>query len=151
MNQNAAQFRAAFLFELECRVGKGALAPCPPFCCVNVAGMVGTLRFAHPRSQNAAQFRAAFHFQASGSYQRSTNMTRDRHPMPDDVAEALTTARVRPQYDARPNYQRNDYIGWIDRARTVQTRKKRIAQMLDELRRGGIYMKMRHPASAPKR
>jgi uncharacterized protein YdeI (YjbR/CyaY-like superfamily) len=70
--------------------------------------------------------------------------------MPDDVAKALIAAGLRRQYDARPSYQRNDYIGWIDRARTAKTRAKRIAQMLDELQRGGIYMKMPHPASARK-
>jgi uncharacterized protein YdeI (YjbR/CyaY-like superfamily) len=49
--------------------------------------------------------------------------------MPDDVAKALKSAGLRRQYDARPNYQRNDYIGWIDRARTAKTRTKRVAQM----------------------
>lgn len=68
--------------------------------------------------------------------------------MPDDVAKSLMTAGVRRRYNARPNYQRNDYVGWINRARTVKTREKRIAQMIDELRRGGVYMKMPHPASA---
>jgi hypothetical protein len=77
-------------------------------------------------------------------------VTRIRYPMPVDVAKAMMAAGVRRQYDARPNYQRNDYIGWIDRARTAETRTKRIAQMLDELQRGGVYMKMPHPASAPK-
>jgi len=77
-------------------------------------------------------------------------VARVRHHMPDDVAKALIAAGVRSQYDARSNYQRNDYIGWIDRARTAKTRTKRIAQMLDELERGGVYMKMPHPASAPK-
>ena len=67
------------------------------------------------------------------------------------IAGKVPNRKAVPTGGLRPNYQRNDYIGWIDRARTVQTRKKRIAQMLDELRRGGIYMKMRHPASAPKR
>jgi uncharacterized protein YdeI (YjbR/CyaY-like superfamily) len=70
--------------------------------------------------------------------------------MLDDVAKALKTAGLRRHYDARPNYQRNDYIGWIDRARTAKTRIKRIAQMLDELERGGVYMRMPHPASARK-
>jgi AcrR family transcriptional regulator len=84
------------------------------------------------------------------TFRRSVNVTRIRYPMPDDVAKALTAARLRQQYDARPNYQRNDYIGWIDRARTAKTREKRIAQMLDELKRGGVYMKMPHPASALK-
>lgn len=50
-------------------------------------------------------------------------------------------------YEARPAYQRNDYIGWITRAAREETRSKRIAQMVDELQRGGVYMNMPHPPS----
>jgi hypothetical protein len=49
---------------------------------------------------------------------------RARYPMPDDIAKALKAAGLRQQYDGRPNYQRNDCIGWIDRARTAKTRAK---------------------------
>lgn len=45
-------------------------------------------------------------------------------------------------YQQRPPYQRNDYIGWITRAKRDDTRHQRIAQMLDELTRGDVYMKM---------
>lgn len=45
-------------------------------------------------------------------------------------------------YEARPPYQRNDYIGWITRAKLAATQQKRLDQMLDELERGDIYMKM---------
>ena len=51
-------------------------------------------------------------------------------------------------YERRPRYQRNDYLGWIARAKRPETREKRIRQMLDELRSGGVYMKMEHPSSA---
>jgi len=50
-------------------------------------------------------------------------------------------------YRARPDYQRNDYIGWITRAKRPDTRAKRIGQMLDELDRGGVYMNMAHKPS----
>jgi uncharacterized protein YdeI (YjbR/CyaY-like superfamily) len=63
--------------------------------------------------------------------------------MPDDVAKALRREGLRADYDARPPYQRNDYIGWIDQAKLDETRKRRIRQMLDELRRGGVYMRMK--------
>lgn len=62
--------------------------------------------------------------------------------MPDDVAAALAGADLRAAYDARPHYQRNDYIGWINRAVRPATRQKRLQQMLDELRAGGVYMGM---------
>jgi uncharacterized protein YdeI (YjbR/CyaY-like superfamily) len=45
-------------------------------------------------------------------------------------------------YDARPAYQRNDYLGWIAQAKREETKAKRLAQMLDELERGGVYMNM---------
>jgi uncharacterized protein YdeI (YjbR/CyaY-like superfamily) len=45
-------------------------------------------------------------------------------------------------YDRRPPYQRNDYLGWILRAKRQETKEKRLAQMLDELQAGTEYMKM---------
>ncbi len=51
-------------------------------------------------------------------------------------------------YEARPAYQRNDYLGWITRAKRPETRSKRLHQMLDELAQGGVYMGMRHNPSA---
>ena len=75
-------------------------------------------------------------------------MSRQRYIMPDDVKQALEQAGVMPDYLARPDYQQNDYIGWIARAKRDETRSKRIAQMLAELEQGGVYMKMKHPASA---
>lgn len=66
--------------------------------------------------------------------------------MPSDVAEALKAAGLRVRYDARPWYQRNDYLGWICRAKRPATRDKRLQQMLSELRAGDAYMKMAwHP------
>jgi uncharacterized protein YdeI (YjbR/CyaY-like superfamily) len=72
---------------------------------------------------------------------------RPLHPMPADVAAALQDSGLRGEYDARPHYQRNDYVGWITRAQQDGTRRKRIAQMLDELREGGVYMGMAHAPS----
>lgn len=69
-------------------------------------------------------------------------LTRPLQPMPDDIASRLDAAGLRAAYDARPPYQRNDYLGWIARAKRPETRGKRLAQMLDELRAGDVYMKM---------
>ncbi len=73
---------------------------------------------------------------------------RPTNPMPDDVGDRLRGAGVLADYERRPRYQRNDYLGWIARAKQPATREKRIRQMLDELRAGGVYMKMQHPPSA---
>jgi uncharacterized protein YdeI (YjbR/CyaY-like superfamily) len=67
--------------------------------------------------------------------------------MPDDVLTELTERRLLDDYNARPAYQRNDYLGWIGTAKLPETRAKRIAQMLDELEQGGVYMNMDHPPS----
>ncbi|MFN8168904.1 MAG: YdeI/OmpD-associated family protein [Candidatus Nanopelagicales bacterium] len=67
--------------------------------------------------------------------------------MPDDIRDALQEADLQRAYDDRPAYQRNDYLGWISRAARPQTREKRLAQMLEELAEGGVYMGMSHPAS----
>ena len=72
---------------------------------------------------------------------------RPPHPMPDEVRSALTRRGLIDAYEARPYYQRNDYLGWIGRAKRPDTRRKRIEQMLDELEIGGVYMGMDHPPS----
>lgn len=75
------------------------------------------------------------------------NLTRTIHPMPDFVADALTSNGLTDAYRARPAYQQNDYIGWINRAKRPDTKLKRLNQMIDELREGGVYMRMEHPPS----
>jgi uncharacterized protein YdeI (YjbR/CyaY-like superfamily) len=67
---------------------------------------------------------------------------RPRYPMPDFLREALETRGLMDAYRARPPYQRNDYIGWITRAKRIETREKRLNQMLEELEKGDVYMKM---------
>ena len=69
-------------------------------------------------------------------------MKRPANPMPDDVAQALVREGLVGLYQDRPWYQRNDYLGWISRAKRADTRIKRVQQMLDELRAGDRYMKM---------
>ena len=68
---------------------------------------------------------------------------RPRYKMPDYIREALSARGLMDAYRARPPYQQNDYIGWITRAKLEATKKKRLNQMLDELKRGGVYMKMK--------
>jgi uncharacterized protein YdeI (YjbR/CyaY-like superfamily) len=74
-------------------------------------------------------------------------MMRPRYPMPDFIKESLEDRGLMNAYNERPAYQRNDYLGWIGRAKKPETILKRLHQMLDELERGRVYMKMDHPAS----
>ena len=69
--------------------------------------------------------------------------------MPDDVLKALEQRGLYDAYTERPPYQQNDYVGWITRAKRPETRQKRLDQMLDELKRGDVYMKMAWKASEP--
>ena len=68
---------------------------------------------------------------------------RPRYEMPDFIQDALHKRGLMDAYLARPPYQRNDYIGWITRARLPATKRKRLKQMLDELKKGNVYKKMR--------
>ena len=56
--------------------------------------------------------------------------------MPVDVRQALFARGALTRYRQQPPYQRNDYLGWIGRAKRPETRLKRLRQMLDELERG---------------
>ncbi|MDJ0638797.1 MAG: YdeI/OmpD-associated family protein [Paracoccaceae bacterium] len=69
-------------------------------------------------------------------------MKRPANAMPGFVAKALSDRDLKEHYDARPWYQRNDYLGWINAAKREETKAKRLRQMLDELEAGDVYMKM---------
>ena len=68
---------------------------------------------------------------------------RPRYEMPDFFRDALNERGLMDIYRSRPAYQQNDYIGWVTRAKLEPTRQKRLNQMLDELDKGGVYMKMK--------
>ena len=70
-------------------------------------------------------------------------LTRTRHPMPDYIRDALNGRNLMDAYHERPDYQQNDYIDWIIRAKREETKQKRLAQMLDELEGGKLYMNMK--------
>ena len=69
-------------------------------------------------------------------------LKRAQNPMPDFVQAALESEGLAQAYAARPPYQRNDYLGWISRAKREATRGKRLRQMLEELAAGNAYMGM---------
>lgn len=69
-------------------------------------------------------------------------LKRRRQAMPAFIRLALTRNRLMSAYRARPAYQQNDYIGWIVGAKREQTGKRRLTQMLEELKQGDVYMNM---------
>lgn len=77
-----------------------------------------------------------------------STLKRAKHPMPAFVRQALEESGLMGAYRRRPAYQQNDYIGWIQKAKEEDTKRKRLALMLHELDAGGVYMNMKHPPSA---
>jgi uncharacterized protein YdeI (YjbR/CyaY-like superfamily) len=73
---------------------------------------------------------------------RKSALKRPRNAMPASIRDALTERGLMEAYRARPAYQRNDYLGWIKRAKQDATRQKRLRQMLSELKGGKKYMNM---------
>ena len=71
---------------------------------------------------------------------------RPEKPLPDELRLRLIQADLLERYNARPRYQRTDYITWIEWAKRLETKEKRIGQMLDELRGGDAYMGMPYNA-----
>ena len=74
---------------------------------------------------------------------RKSTLKRDINPMPKKIRAALIGQGLLKLYNARPAYQRNDYLGWISRAKLEATKDKRTNQMLTELKQGDRYMRMR--------
>ncbi len=74
-------------------------------------------------------------------------LKRPRYTMPGFIRKALEERGLMAVYRERPAYQRNDYVGWIVRAKLTETKEKRLHQMLEELDAGGVYMKMKYPPS----
>jgi uncharacterized protein YdeI (YjbR/CyaY-like superfamily) len=79
-----------------------------------------------------------------------SSLSRPIHPMPDFVKAALVDRGLLDAYHSRTPYQQNDYIGWINRAKRMETKQKRLKQMLYELERGDLYMKMDYRPKNPK-
>lgn len=73
----------------------------------------------------------------------SDRLVRPPQPMPEFVREAMEARGLREKYEARPAYQRNDYLMWINNAKREGTKRARLGQMLDELEAGGVYMRMK--------
>ena len=73
----------------------------------------------------------------------SSTLKRNLNPMPKHIRALLIRHGLLKLYNARPPYQRNDYLGWIYSAKLETTKEKRINQMLEELKQGDRYMKMR--------
>ncbi|MBO9542294.1 YdeI/OmpD-associated family protein [bacterium] len=69
-------------------------------------------------------------------------LKRALNPLPEDIRALLEARGLMDAYRARPDYQQNDYLGWIGRAKREETRHKRLDQMLAELEEGTRYMNM---------
>ncbi len=62
--------------------------------------------------------------------------------MPKEIKLLLDKRGLMEIFLTRPPYQRNDYLGWIERAKRKEIKEKRTKQMFAELEMGDVYMKM---------
>jgi hypothetical protein len=69
--------------------------------------------------------------------------TRSCFKMTEFFRDELDASGLMAACLAHPLYQQNDYMGWVTRAKLESTKQKRLNQMLDELGRGRVYMKMK--------
>ncbi len=83
-----------------------------------------------------------------GMPKRKPAPRRDKLPMPEFILAALENENLFGEYNSRPPYQQNDYVGWISGAKREETQQKRLKQMLDELRLGDRYMNMPYKTKA---
>ena len=81
---------------------------------------------------------------------KPSRLKRPLYPIPEDVLKSLENIGLVDAYYERPPYQRNDYISWITRAKREETRQKRLQQMIDELKDGSLYMKMKYNPKSQK-
>ena len=59
--------------------------------------------------------------------------------MPGFVRSALAARTLTDAYQARPKFQQTEYLSWIHAAKLNDDKRKRLAQMLDELAAGNAY------------
>jgi uncharacterized protein YdeI (YjbR/CyaY-like superfamily) len=60
-------------------------------------------------------------------------------PMPGNVKGALAKKKLTDAYEARPQYQQQEYLKWIAAAAGPAAKQKRIDQMVEELEKGGVF------------
>jgi hypothetical protein len=66
--------------------------------------------------------------------------SRGPKPMPGFVKTALAKHKLIDAFRARPEYQRNDYLTWLEGAKLTEQRQQRLTQLLEELGKGDVYM-----------
>lgn len=77
-----------------------------------------------------------------GGAKKAKAVRRARRPVPAFIRSALLQTGLMEAYHARPPYQRNDYVSWVASAVREETKQKRLAQMIRELKLGNRYMNM---------
>jgi uncharacterized protein YdeI (YjbR/CyaY-like superfamily) len=72
-----------------------------------------------------------------------------QQPMPGNVKGALAKRKLTEAYEARPQYQQQEYLKWIAAAAGPTAKQKRIDQMLEEIEKGGVFKG--EPWTAPEK
>lgn len=108
---------------------------------------VGTIRCTpeHPLSDELVQDIARWALLVQSEVMPRRGAPREKLELTDRMCGALEDAGLMDAYLARPPYQRNDYISWVESPKRESTRQAHLAQMLDELRAGNRYKGMPWP------
>lgn len=64
---------------------------------------------------------------------KKPGLKRQIHPMPDYVKRAIEERGLMDDYEKRPAYQKNDYIGWINQAMLKETKEKRLKLLSSQI------------------
>ena len=70
-------------------------------------------------------------------------LTRIRHKLPDYIRDALNERKLMDAYRDRPDYQQNDYIGWITGAKRDETKQKALGAHLLRAGAGECWMSLK--------
>lgn len=100
------------------------------------------VHFPHDEPLPEALIKKLIRYRLKHGVKKWETKTRTKVRMPTWVRDALKEQGLTDAYKARPPYQRNDYLGWITSAKREETKQKRLKQMLSELKKGNVYMRM---------
>lgn len=79
-----------------------------------------------------------------------SKLQRPKPSIPGFVKQGLKKRGLLENYNKRPEYQQNGYLDWINEVQIREIKLKRLAQMLEELEKGGIYMSEEYPVPSGK-
>lgn len=79
-----------------------------------------------------------------------SKLKRPKPSIPGFVKQSLKKRGLLEKYKKRPDYQQSGYLDWINEVQIREIKLQRLAQMLEELEQGGIYLNEEYPVPSDK-